>query len=1046
MRHRRETSPTVLLCFLCVCVCVCVCVSLYSKRPCSFAFDQHLLVSLTQDEHKDWKVSVEMPGAMKVLEQMTELHPIRDKMKEVIGENVKFGIAIAGKGKMEILGISLKDLYQRLGVADKIGMAIGKAVDMVDKAKGAAFDSMGAGAFDPEKEAIAFVEKGVKAYDDGVSFVYNTVARIEHAANTKVNEGLALVRTNTLDRLLGLTAEIRAAAKEGIERQRELTTQSVAVVTNILGEVRYTVDDLGTMVTDTLEEVLEKPREYLTMARTGAETYLKFLRYVPLEVLNKPPFNLDPAGLAMSHVQRAEKEFNAGVAKVKALVKAVDEEAKKKVAEITATLKANTLDKVIALTAAARKEGKVPTERLFAEIDEVAEEGAALTAMVRSTIAKKLEQPRAEIRKIRQGLGMYKTLVGGVASTVLASSGIKVDPKALALRVLGEASDAVAGAKADALGAVDHMKQYISDKMSIALAAVEARTVTPLKAATAKVRSLKSGKVAELEKKAVVVKNMLNSMAAEAGALGDMAKQLLTKYSAETQALVATVSGGVKQVRDFQDKLPAEIKGKAPFNTDLGSVAAKADAAAALVAGLVAKVEHATKAGEDAVKKGVAAAVAAVNAVVKAAKGAGHVADAKLNELDAAADSAFAKLVAVRDAVEAKIASTIATVTRKVGNEVAKPIKGVIAAATKWVNAQDVAALTKQLDAYMLSKLDGVGLGAKNVDKAIAKVDEVSALITLAEKTVGRVTSMIDARAAVLVAKAKKEISKIVAKGEGGVGNVCDKIDAKAKELFAAVVAKFKLVTDFVSSKTALATSLVDKYIVAPVQPLVTKVKGWLKKLDPKVLLEQLHSFVVARLEASGLGPKNVVKVIGYIDQARGVLDTITRRVESAVAMVKDIVTKATNYALDKIKLYVDKFLAAGDKIEQALAKALARVDAEAKAVYDKLVEKIDIVLAVVREKKDLVMGLFKKHVIDRVQPVMDVTVEWLNKIKAAGGLKEILKNMLEDEALKRIEKSMRNRWFMRPSIMEVYKSGFVPEDLSSVCPKKPGKKTFLLL
>jgi hypothetical protein len=109
-------------------------------------------------------------------------------------------------------------------------------------------------------------------------------------------------------------------------------------------------------------------------------------------------------------------------------------------------------------------------------------------------------------------------------------------------------------------------------------------------------------------------------------------------------------------------------------------------------------------------------------------------------------------------------------------------------------------------------------------------------------------------------------------------------------------------------------------------------------------------------------------------------------------------------------------------------------------------VEKIDIVLAVVREKKDLVMGLFKKHVIDRVQPVMDVTVEWLNKIKATGGPKKILKNMLEDEALKRIEKSMRNRWFMRPSIMEVYKNGFVPEDLSSVCPKKPGKKTFLLL
>ena len=451
------------------------------------AFNQRLLVSLTQDEHKDWKVSVEMPGAMQVLEDMSELHPIRDKMKEIIGEDVKFGIAIAGKGKMEILGVSLKDLYQRLGVAGKIGMAVGKAVDMVDQAKDAAFDSMGNGAFDPEKEAIAFVEKGVKAYDDGVSLVYDSVARIEDAAKAKVNEGLALARAHTLDRLLGLTAEVRAAAKDGIARQTELTKQGVASVTNILGEVRFTVDDLGTMVMDELDELLEKPREDLMMARTGAETFLKFLQYVPQKFLSKPPFTLAAMNLTLS--------------------------------------------------------------------------------------------------------------------------------------------------------------------------------------------------------------------------------------------------------------------------------------------------------------------------------------------------------------------------------------------------------------------------------------------------------------------------------------------------------------------------------------------------------------------------PKSIEKVIGYIDQAHGILDTITRRVESAVAMVNEFVAKITSNALAEIKQSVDTFLAAGDKLEEALATALARVDTEAKAVYDELVEKIEMVLAVVREKKDQVMGLVKKHIIDRVQPVMDVTVEWLTKIKDAGGLKEIIKGMLEDEALKRVEKSMRNRWFMRPTIMEVYKNGFVPEDRSSVCPNVAAKR-----
>lgn len=44
------------------------------------------MVSLTQDKHKDWKVTVEMPGAMKVLDEMPELHPVRDKMKEVVGD------------------------------------------------------------------------------------------------------------------------------------------------------------------------------------------------------------------------------------------------------------------------------------------------------------------------------------------------------------------------------------------------------------------------------------------------------------------------------------------------------------------------------------------------------------------------------------------------------------------------------------------------------------------------------------------------------------------------------------------------------------------------------------------------------------------------------------------------------------------------------------------------------------------------------------------------------------------------------------------------
>ena len=76
------------------------------------AINQDWIVSLTKDAAGDWKLSVELPGMMEFLQSIGG--SIEKTAKKIFGEKMKFGIAIAGKGKSEIMGIPLYKVRWRL--------------------------------------------------------------------------------------------------------------------------------------------------------------------------------------------------------------------------------------------------------------------------------------------------------------------------------------------------------------------------------------------------------------------------------------------------------------------------------------------------------------------------------------------------------------------------------------------------------------------------------------------------------------------------------------------------------------------------------------------------------------------------------------------------------------------------------------------------------------------------------------------------------------------------------------------------------------------
>ena len=82
--------------------------------------NQDWIVSLTKDVAGDWKLSVELPGVREVIESVGG--KVEKTIKDLFGETFKFGIALAGKGKSEIMGVSLYTMFKKMGIDKIMGM------------------------------------------------------------------------------------------------------------------------------------------------------------------------------------------------------------------------------------------------------------------------------------------------------------------------------------------------------------------------------------------------------------------------------------------------------------------------------------------------------------------------------------------------------------------------------------------------------------------------------------------------------------------------------------------------------------------------------------------------------------------------------------------------------------------------------------------------------------------------------------------------------------------------------------------------------------
>lgn len=82
--------------------------------------NQDWIVSLTKDAAGDWKLSVELPGVREVIESVGG--KVEKTIKDLFGETFKFGIALAGKGKSEVMGVSLYTLFKKMGIDKIMGM------------------------------------------------------------------------------------------------------------------------------------------------------------------------------------------------------------------------------------------------------------------------------------------------------------------------------------------------------------------------------------------------------------------------------------------------------------------------------------------------------------------------------------------------------------------------------------------------------------------------------------------------------------------------------------------------------------------------------------------------------------------------------------------------------------------------------------------------------------------------------------------------------------------------------------------------------------
>ena len=226
-----------------------------------------------------------MISALKTIPQIAEYVT---NAEAIFGDTFTFGVAVAGKGEMAIFGSSLKDLYDRLGVAEKVGMVMGKAEDLVNKAADiAGIDAESADSL--LTKATDFVDKIATKLSEIIAKIKTFVDGIEAKVTAVVTEKMAQLKTFAFD---ALSSAISAAkAKATNSAATALAKADIEPIMEKMLAVESKIAELMSATSDGADGEVSKATEVLQTLRSAAAKLETFVRTVPAQFLNKEPLD-----------------------------------------------------------------------------------------------------------------------------------------------------------------------------------------------------------------------------------------------------------------------------------------------------------------------------------------------------------------------------------------------------------------------------------------------------------------------------------------------------------------------------------------------------------------------------------------------------------------------------------------------------------------------------------------------------------------------------------------------------------------------------------
>merc|ERR1711865_25263 len=314
---------------------------------------------LSKEKNVGYKFSMEMPKILDALRTIPPINSLLSTMDTTFGKGkFKFGLAIAPRGELEIFGASLKDLYDRLGVAEKFGVVMGKAKDMVNKVS------------------------EISGLDDNDNPVNKAVAKVSGAADTVVKyiddaqKFLDDAEIKVKSTVLNFLDKFEKKSLKGLSDAIGKVTQFLADVKNKVGET-----DMAGMVDDALDtakealfdmakdavgtDTMDKVTNFLNELREYAKTFKAIVAMIPPKALAAMKKKMGGGSVSSGKLRTVLRGVQMIKAKVQALAAIVDA-AMEKVKGVVAGV----LDQGKTLLLGALDQGKAKFNEVATKLDE----------------------------------------------------------------------------------------------------------------------------------------------------------------------------------------------------------------------------------------------------------------------------------------------------------------------------------------------------------------------------------------------------------------------------------------------------------------------------------------------------------------------------------------------------------------------------------------------------------------------------------------------------------------------------------------------------